>query len=146
MKTQTALLSVQISILALACSAPATPPAPAGPSHPTTLDGTIWSVVSVAGRAPIINSRPSVTFTATEIKGSTGCYGFGGGYRYDGTTGAIAIGKNLFMTEMACPGGRDEFETAFIHALAQSTTTSRDADGRLILSGAGGQMILVTGQ
>jgi heat shock protein HslJ len=143
MKTQPALLSILLSILVLACSTPATPPAPAGPSHPTTLDGTIWSVVSVAGRAPVVNSRPSVTFTATEIKGSTGCNGFGGGYRYDGTTGAIAIGENLLMTEMACPGGRDEFETAFIQALAKSTTTTRDADGRLILGGAGGQMILV---
>jgi heat shock protein HslJ len=141
--TQFASVLTLISVLALGCSTPApSAPAPSGVTHPTALEGKTWAVVSVAGRPPVADSRPTIIFSATDLRGSTGCNGYGGSYRYDETTGGMTIGENLLMTEMACPGGRDEFESAFIAALAKATDASLDANGRLVLSGAGGQILL----
>lgn len=149
MKTKLASVLILIPVLALGCSTPAAPsapapsaPAPSANAHPSVLEGKTWSVVSVAGRPPVPDSSPSVMFSATEVRGSTGCNGYGGSYRYDPATGRIEFAENLLMTEMACPGGRDVFESAFVAALAKATDASLDANGRLVLSGAGGQILL----
>jgi heat shock protein HslJ len=76
-------------------------------------------------------------------RGSAGCNSFGGTYRYDPSSGRIELSENVFMTEMACPGGRDEFESAFILALTKATDASLDDEGRLVLRGTGGQVLLV---
>jgi heat shock protein HslJ len=142
MPTRTAVAVLLLSLLTLACSTEApSPPAPG--AHPASLDGSTWSVASVSGRPPVIGSRPNVTFGSTDIKGSAGCNSFGGTYRYDPVSGQIALSENLLMTEMACPGGRDEFESAFVLALTKATDASLDTEGRLVLGGAGGQVLLV---
>ena len=143
MKTPFASVLILISSLALGCSTPApSAPAPSAPTHPTALEGRTWAVVSVAGRPPVADSHPTIIFSATDVRGSTGCNGYGGAYRYDASTGRITIAESLLMTEMACPGGRDVFESAFVAALAKATDVSLDATGGLVLSGAGGQILL----
>jgi heat shock protein HslJ len=143
MPTRVAVAVLLFPLLALACSAPAPPSQSTPGAHPASLAGSIWSVASVSGRPPVIGSRPNVTFSATDVGGSAGCNSFGGTYRYDPSSGRIELSENVFMTEMACPGGRDEFESAFILALTKATDASLDDEGRLVLRGTGGQVLLV---
>ena len=139
---RTATITMLLALVAAACSSAPAPSQPVSDPQPTALAGTSWSVVDVAGRPPVGNSHPTVIFGTTEIRGSSGCNRYGGNYRYDPATGRIDLDENLFMTEMACPDGRDAFESAFMKVLTKATDASLDANGRLVLSGAGGQILL----
>ena len=111
-------------------------------AHPTTLTGTVWRVVAVNGRPPVPGSEPTAAFAATEIKGSAGCNSYGGSYFYDPATGTIAF-RDLGMTAMACAvPARNEIETLFAQAITQAISASIDPEGRLVLSGPGGEIIL----
>jgi heat shock protein HslJ len=110
-------------------------------SRPTTLAGTAWRVVSVNGRPPVLGSEPTATFTATEVEGSAGCNTYGGIYAYDASSGLLAFG-NLAMTKMACDAARNEVETRFTQAIAEVTSASIDPDGRLVLNGPAGEIVL----
>ena len=110
--------------------------------HPTTLVGTVWQVVTVNGRPAIVGSEPTAAFAAAEVKGSAGCNSYGGRYAYDPSTGAIQF-LELGATAMAClEGARNEFETTFLQAIGQATSASIDPTGRLVLTGAGGEIVL----
>ena len=112
-------------------------------AHPTTLAGSAWRVVAVNGRPAIAGSEPTVVFAAAEVKGSAGCNSYGGRYAYDPPTGAIAF-RDLGMTLMACSEpGRTDFEGLFTQAINQAATASIDPEGRLVLSGPGGEIVLV---
>ncbi len=112
-------------------------------AHPTTLVGSAWRVVAVNGRPPIAGSEPTAIFAATDVKGSAGCNSYGGRYSYDPSTGAIYV-----------PGHADDadgrasnlpvtmIEGLFTGALNQATSASIDPEGRLVLSGPGGEILL----
>jgi heat shock protein HslJ len=110
-------------------------------SRPTTLSGTVWRVVSINGRPPVIGSEPTAAFTAAEVEGSAGCNTYGGSYAYDTSSGLLTFG-NLAMTKMACDAARNEVETRFTQAIAQVTSASIDPEGRLVLSGPAGEIVL----
>jgi heat shock protein HslJ len=111
-------------------------------AHPTTLTGTVWRVVAVNGRPAIPGSEPTAAFAAAEVKGSAGCNSYGGRYLYDPATGAIAF-RDLGMTAMACAEpARNEIETLFAQAINQAISASIDPEGRLVLSGPGGEIVL----
>ena len=111
-------------------------------AHPTTLTGTVWRVVSINGRPPIVGSEPTAAFAAAEVKGSAGCNSYGGGYTYDPSTGMIEF-KELAMTAMACvEPGRNDVEALFTRAINAATSASIDPQGRLVLSGPGGEIVL----
>ena len=111
-------------------------------AHPTTLAGSAWRAVAVNGRPPIAGSEPTVVFAAGEVKGSAGCNSYGGRYAYDPSTGAIAF-QDLGMTLMACAEpARNDIETLFTRAINQAATASIDPEGRLVLSGPGGEIVL----
>jgi len=138
MKTPAILFVVVLTLLLSACGeADLTRDA-----HPTALGGSAWRVVSVNGRPPIAGSEPTAIFAATDVKGSAGCNSYGGQYAYDPATGAIAF-RNLAMTAMGCvePGGND-FEGIFSTAISKATSASIDPEGRLVLSGTGGEIVL----
>ena len=143
MPMRTAIAVTLLCLFALACSGPPGSSQPTPDPHPPSLAGSTWAVASVSGRAPVIGSRPNVIFGATDVQGSSGCNSFGGTYRYDPSSGRIDLSKNMFMTEMACPDGRDTFESALIQALTAASDASFDGEGRLVLSGASGQVLLV---
>ena len=77
------------------------------PETPSTLAGTSWRAISVAGDAPVEGSNPTLAFTEDEISGTTGCNQFFGGYTYD--AGTISM-SNVGMTMMACDGPISEVE------------------------------------
>ncbi len=111
-------------------------------ARPATLGGSAWRVVSVNGRPPIAGSEPTAVFAATEVKGSAGCNSYGGEYAYDPSTGAIAF-RDLAMTAMACAeAARNDFEGNFTIAINKATSASIDPEGRLVLSGPGGEIVL----
>ena len=112
-------------------------------AHPTTLAGSAWRVVAVNGRPPMAGSEPTVVFAAADVKGSAGCNSYGGRYAYEPSTGAIAF-RDLGMTMMACAEApRNDMEALFTRAINQAATASIDPEGRLVLSGPGGQIVLV---
>jgi heat shock protein HslJ len=110
-------------------------------AHPPTLNGTIWRVVTVNGRPPVVRSEPTAAFGDAMVTGSSGCNSYGGAYTYDPSTGAIKF-QDLAMTLMLCmEPGRNEVETLFNQAINAATSASMDAQGRLVLSGPGGQIV-----
>jgi heat shock protein HslJ len=98
-----------------------------------TLEGTSWTVVSIAGAPTIADARPSMAFAADgDIRGTSGCNQYRATYH---TTGdAIAIGE-LASTEMACDPARNAQEQAFTLALTSVTSWRITDDGSLELGG-----------
>lgn len=133
----TVLLLVSLALLLSACAESDL----SREAHPTTLAGSAWRVVSVNGRPPIAGSEPTAVFAATSVQGSAGCNSYGGEYAYDPSTGAISF-RDLGMTLMACvEPGRDDFEGIFTQAMNQARSVSIDPEGRLVLSGPGGEIV-----
>ena len=131
-----------VLVAALAACDAADPAPPGGGSGPPTLQSTTWSVLTIAGRAPQPGVTLTISFAASTARGSGGCNQFGGSYQYESSSGRIAF-KELGMTAMACVDNRTmAFESAFAQALTQATRLDRDADGRLHLSGPGGEIVL----
>jgi heat shock protein HslJ len=138
MKSTVILLLVTLSILLSACAKSDL----TREARPTTLAGSAWRVVSVNGRPPVAGSVPTAVFAATDVKGSAGCNSYGGQYAYDPSTGVIAF-RDLGMTAMACAEpARNDFEGIFTQAINQARSASIDPDGRLVLSGPGGEIVL----
>jgi heat shock protein HslJ len=131
-----------IVVIALAtlsgCSQPGSEPSPS-PSGPSSLAGTSWRAVSVAGGAPVVGREPTLAFTSeSEMNGNTGCNGYFGGYTYaDGTISFSEIG----MTLMACDDAVGKVETAYTQALNAATTVAIDDGGQLLLSGPAGDLL-----
>jgi heat shock protein HslJ len=114
-------------------------------ANPSTLAGTTWLVASVNGHSPVAGTAPSAAFTDAQVTGSAGCNGFGGRYRYDPSDGSIAF-VELGQTAMLCVDpARNAFESALMQAIGSATTASMDPAGRLVLSGPGGEVVLVVG-
>jgi heat shock protein HslJ len=110
--------------------------------HPNSLMGSAWRVVTINGRPPVPGGEPTAIFAAAEVKGSSGCNSYGGRYSYDPGTGAFAF-ENLGMTAMACAEpARNEIETLFVQTINLVTSASIDPQGRLVLSGPGGEVVL----
>jgi heat shock protein HslJ len=118
-------------------------PAPSGSTLPTSaFVGPDWGAIAIRGLAPVPGHEPRITFGPGSVRGTGGCNGFSGAYRYDAATGAIAFDQ-LAMTAMGClQPGVGGVETAFSDALARADHLAMDADGRLHLTGAGGEVVL----
>jgi heat shock protein HslJ len=109
-------------------------------AHPTTLAGTAWRVVAINGRPPVVGSEPTAVFGPAAVKGSAGCNSYGGSYTYDPASGRIAF-QDLSMTAMGCiEPGRGEVEAMFTTAINTAASASIDPQGRLVLSGPGGEI------
>ena len=138
MKPIATVLVVVLALLLTACSESDL----TREAHPTTLVGSAWRVVAVNGRPAIAGSEPTAVFAATDVKGSAGCNSYGGQYSYDPSSGAISF-RDLAMTAMACvEPGRNDFEGIFTLAINQASSASIDPEGRLVLSGPGGEILL----
>jgi heat shock protein HslJ len=111
-----------------------------GSTPPLTLAGTTWRAVSVAGRSPVADREPTISFEADQVRGSGGCNQFGGSY--SDVDGVLVVGE-LTMTLMGCPDPIGSIETAFMGTLTALKSASIDDSGRLVLDGPGGQVLLV---
>ena len=92
----------------------------------------------MAGRPTVEGNEPSLSFTATDVNGNSGCNQFFGTYTY--AEGSIDI-KTGGMTMMACEEPVMGLESAFIAALDGAETASIDDAGQLLLSGTAGDIL-----
>jgi heat shock protein HslJ len=111
-------------------------------ARPSTLAGTAWRAAQINARPTVPGSEPTLQFTRDELTGSTGCNWFFGGYRYQPSTGHIAI-EVTGMTAAGCPGpAAAEIEALFVQALARVGSATMNPDGHLHLSGLGVEILL----
>lgn len=137
------LLAVLLAVAAAACSGGAASPSnsPSAPGTPDHLAGTAWTVLSVAGRTPISEIRPTVEFTVDRVQGTGGCNAYGGPYTYVPDSGTLTIGE-LVSTMMGCLGPRGEFEGVFFAAFGGQLQATVAGD-QLHLEGAKGELVLL---
>jgi heat shock protein HslJ len=111
-----------------------------GPADSASLEGTQWSLVTLAGKPPLAGTEPSAEFTADEMSGSAGCNHYFGTYEVSGSDFAIGT---VASTEMWCmdPEGVMDQEQAFLAALASVASYRLDGE-RLELLDAKGSVIL----
>lgn len=132
-----ALLALPLIVLALAActSAPGASGAASPPAGPGTLAGSIWTVVSVGGSFVDATNPPTMDFAADgTLSGTTGCNQFTGTYAVDGNSLTVSP---LTMTMKLCEGSIGDGEALFAPAIQGSSSWAIDADGNLLLSGAG---------
>jgi heat shock protein HslJ len=131
-----AFAAVLLIALLAACS-PAADVSPS-PSAPSSLAGSSWRAVSVAGASPVAGSEPTLVFAADQVSGTTGCNQYFGGYTYaDGSITFDQVG----MTMMACDGPIGTVEMAYTAALNGASTLTIDDGGQLLLSGTAGDVL-----
>lgn len=116
---------------ATSCSSP-----PAAETSPVSLDGTRWTLDSLAG-ASVTDPQPTLSFEEPgRAAGSAGVNRFGGAASIDGRS--IRLGP-FMATRMAGPPERMELERRYLEALGQATRWSV-VGGRLELSGPDGPL------
>lgn len=109
------------------------------------LEGTSWTAVSVAGRAPIVGSEPSLRFDGGLVSGSAGCNAYASQQPVTLTGGRLEIGSTL-MTLGRCieTGGADApvmaIERAFSAALEAADRIAFRGE-QLVLTGPQGELV-----
>jgi heat shock protein HslJ len=137
------LVGLLAIVFALAACGGDDPPPSSGPGSGTTFANTSWIVLLVNDRAPVAGAVPTITFSADSITGTGGCNHLGGHYRFDPSTGQIAV-RELGSTAMGClQAGVSDYETLFLQALGTASEATIDAKGQLNLRGPGGRILLV---
>jgi heat shock protein HslJ len=99
-----------------------------------------WRIQSIAGRPPVAQSNPRVTFTSTKMSGSTGCNNFNGGFRFD--RGRLTAGP-LATTRRACPGALNTQEQKLIKLFGKPLSVSRNRNGKLVMTARGGETVVL---
>jgi heat shock protein HslJ len=109
------------------------------------LRDTEWLLTSLLGDSLLDGSRITLNLGGEGFDGYAGCNNYGG--EYEAADGGILRIPEIFQTEMDCPSpeGITEQETAYIQAL-RSSASYRLTDGRLEISDARGETILVFAQ
>ena len=121
------LLALAGLLLSLAgCAVPAGPVA--------SLDGTSWTVTAISGAAPAPGSRPSMSFTAETMSGTTGCNSLTAGYTLQGSAITFSTGA---MTAMACAEELMRQESSYTAALAKVTKLAGDGSTMQLQDAAG---------
>jgi heat shock protein HslJ len=141
MRVRWLLMAVLVAALGVACDAASPAASGVGPAASAFI-GPRWTAIAIRGQAPVPGHEPAIQFADGAVRGSAGCNGFSGGYRYDQRTGAIAFDR-LAMTAMGCLDPRvGQVEAAFSDVLVAADRVSLDADGRLHLTGPAGEIVL----
>ena len=112
-------------------------------ARPDLLAGQSWRAIEVNGQPTIVGSEPTAVFAMTAFTGTTGCNQYSAEYQYDPITGDLSISQTA-MTAAGCARGAGATETAFLDALGKVSSASMDPAGRLVLSGAGGEIVFET--
>jgi heat shock protein HslJ len=102
------------------------------------LVGTAWRAVSVDGQPPIEGSEGTIEFSEDRLYGTTGCNRYFGGYTLTGETLSLTP---VGMTMMACDGPVGDLENVFVRVINAADRLTIDADGHLVVSGAGGALV-----
>jgi heat shock protein HslJ len=140
-----AVLAVVATLFMLTACAAEPPASLTRISHPTTLDGTIWRLLSVQGRAVPVSPALTLEFNGDRFSGNGGCNTFGGQFTYEPASGAVAV-TGLFSTMRAClEGARNDVESAYLNGLQGVTVANMDSAGHLVLSGPGTELVFEVG-
>jgi len=114
-------------------------------SHPTSLVGTTWRLVSLDARRPPDGPDLTIDFSPTDVSGEGGCNSFGGQYAYRAATGELRL-AGLVSTKRACvDAARNDAEAAYFGALDTVDQASIDPGGRLVLSGSDAVLVFEVG-
>lgn len=140
---QTAVLFTFLLLLLAACGGgPAAVPG-SGTSLPgSALEGTTWTMTSLAQSKPLAGAEITAGFMDGELSGSTGCNTYFYTYRTDGLRMILEGGG---VTEMACsqPQGVMEQEELFLDYLHQVDQFILSEDGLQLITGDGDVIIFV---
>ncbi len=125
--------TLAIALLLTACgsagTAPTAPPSATGAGE-LDLDGT-WQLTAGTD-VPIVDDYPiTLTFTGSEVGGTSACNEYGG--RVARAGGTFSIGE-LGGTDMACKGDVMAAEAAYLAALREVAAIAREGE-ELVLSG-----------
>ena len=113
-------------LVVLGACAPEPPASLTRTSHPTTLVGTTWRLVTLQGRQPPGDRDLTITFGRTEIAGEGPCNSFGATYGYLPASGALQVG-GLVATKRACvEPARSEFEAVYFRGLGGASEIPRE--------------------
>jgi heat shock protein HslJ len=137
---RSALVGLVILVTLAGCGSDAPTPPPGGLGL-ATLDGTTWAVEAINDRDLVLQPPPTIAFGGNHVTGSTGCNSFGGAYRFDPATGSLAF-DDVAMTLVGCAGARGTVEAALVPVLTTVDAAELDAQGRLLLSGPAGHLLL----
>lgn len=102
------------------------------------LDGTRWTLASLAGKAPLADSSVTLAFEEGRAVGSDGCNRYIAPYESSGSS--LKIAGNAATTMMACPPAVMAQAEAFLGAL-RATQSYRVEAGQLQLLQADGAVL-----
>ncbi len=114
---------------------PAATPSPPAPAPAPKLDGTPWSLASLAGRPVAADAGATLRFDGERVSGSDGCNRFAGPWSTRGAS--LRIGPNLAATQRACPEPQRALAAEFGRMLVAATGWRIDG-ATLVLLGDGG--------
>jgi heat shock protein HslJ len=114
-------------------------------SHPTSLAGTTWRLLSIQGGPVPATPELTLAFDGDRVSGNGGCNSFGGQFTYEPATGALAL-SSLLSTMRAClEAARNDVESTYLKALQGATVANMDSAGHLVLTGSGPELVFEVG-
>ncbi|WP_404338764.1 META domain-containing protein [Sphingomonas sp. MMS12-HWE2-04] len=112
----------------------------ASPAPASLLEGS-WTIQSIGGRPPLRGTHPSVEFRGDRISGDSGCNRFSGSYRF--VRGRLTTGP-LASTRRACVGGgANAQEQRLLRLIGQRLSVSSNRGGKLVVTAANGQTLVL---
>jgi heat shock protein HslJ len=115
-------------------------------SHPASLAGTTWRLLSIQGRPVPVGPDVTLTFDdAGRVSGNGGCNGFGGQFTYEPATGAISVSRRVSTLRECLQAARTDLESAYLVALAGAAVATTDSDAHLVLGGSGAELVFEVG-
>jgi heat shock protein HslJ len=138
MRSLLSILGIVLVVTGCSSGSPGSPGSPGVPGG-IRLEGVTWNALTIAGLPPSADHVPSLAIAGPTISGSGGCNRYSGGARIEG--GRLLV-DGLAMTAMACLDVvANEREQTFVTILSSRPLISA-RDGRLVLTGAGGEIVL----
>jgi heat shock protein HslJ len=139
------LVAIAVAVVSLtACSVE--PPASLDRvSHPATLAGTTWRLLSIQGRPLPAGPDVTLAFDDDRVSGRGACNWFGGQFTYEPTTGAVSVSRRVSTLRECLQPARTDLESAYLVALAGAAVATMDSDAHLVLGGSGGELVFEVG-
>ena len=130
--------SAGLTLLAATALAACSSGAAATPA--TSLFGTTWRVVDIAGQPTFGNNPPTITFREGRLRGNSGCNPVSAPSTLEHP---VIDGGSINSTLRLCEGDVAATETLFMRALIGANRVSFDDGGNLVLEGDGGDVHFV---
>lgn len=117
---------------------------PEAPMQPLPLEGTAWTLTTIATpdtqavSSTIAGTKVTALFDTGSVSGSGGCNGYNGAYESDGSS--LTFG-GMASTQRLCEQDVSDQEQVYFAALDATASYAIEGD-QLTLSDAGGQMLL----